>query len=207
MTTIATEFGLIDFENLPFAALSDEAIGNTLAKANRFAGRTPEPFSVALHSVLVSALCSTPQGRALGLLHDAHEAFLGDIITPAIKFFAKQCPPISGTIIITCVHAAKKSIDQQIFAAWGLSDAWADREVRDDVARADAIACAAEMLMFFNYHPAHISGDDIERATDLLRSLPLACEWRTASRLWMSEALGLAQQGALRLVPSTHRAA
>lgn len=54
-------------------------IAHALALCNRFAGHTASPISVAQHSVFVSRLCA-PQGYALpALLHDASEAYLGDV--------------------------------------------------------------------------------------------------------------------------------
>lgn len=54
-----------------------EDIAHALALINRFCGHTAAPISVAQHSVYVSRLCN---GHALqGLLHDASEAYLGDV--------------------------------------------------------------------------------------------------------------------------------
>lgn len=52
-------------------------IAHALALCNRFAGHTKFPISVAQHSVYVSKLC--PQHRLAALLHDASEAYLGDV--------------------------------------------------------------------------------------------------------------------------------
>lgn len=54
---------------------------NHLAKTNRYVGATDVPYSVAQHSCLV---CDNlpPELRTHGLLHDGHEAFLGDWSTP-----------------------------------------------------------------------------------------------------------------------------
>ena len=59
--------------------LEDVALG--LSRQPRFAGQTSKPFSVAQHSLLVARLC--PLHALQALLHDAQEAFLGDIPTPA----------------------------------------------------------------------------------------------------------------------------
>lgn len=53
-------------------------IAHALALINRFVGHTPAPISVAQHSVYVSRLCDERYALQ-GLLHDASEAFLGDV--------------------------------------------------------------------------------------------------------------------------------
>lgn len=71
-----------------------EDIAHALALCNRFAGHTRRPISVAQHSVYVGRLChSVGIGVALqGLLHDAAEAYLGDVTkwlkhTPEMEAF------------------------------------------------------------------------------------------------------------------------
>ncbi len=59
-------------------------IAHALAAVNRFNGHTREPYSVAQHSVLVSYQFDNddPSVALLALLHDASEAYLGDIPRP-----------------------------------------------------------------------------------------------------------------------------
>lgn len=58
-------------------------IAEHLAKINRFLGATPGTvYSVAQHCCLVADILPT-ELRAYGLLHDAPEAFIADIPTPA----------------------------------------------------------------------------------------------------------------------------
>jgi hypothetical protein len=53
-------------------------IAHSLALVPRFAGHTQKPISIAQHSVYVSRLL--PRAYAMhGLLHDASEAYLGDV--------------------------------------------------------------------------------------------------------------------------------
>jgi uncharacterized protein len=56
-------------------------IAHALSQQCRYTGHTHRPYSVAEHSLLVSAHC--PSGYELeGLLHDAAEAYLADVARP-----------------------------------------------------------------------------------------------------------------------------
>ncbi|MDP1810578.1 MAG: hypothetical protein Q8K66_04155 [Sediminibacterium sp.] len=56
-------------------------IGSALSKICRFGGHSSLFYSVAQHSVLVAALCGDELPKE-ALMHDAAEAYLGDVIKP-----------------------------------------------------------------------------------------------------------------------------
>lgn len=56
-------------------------IAHHLALTNRFNGATRVPYSVAEHSLYVAALVE-PRHRLAALIHDAHEAIIGDLVQP-----------------------------------------------------------------------------------------------------------------------------
>jgi uncharacterized protein len=86
-----------------------EDIAHHLALICRFGGTCREPYSVAQHSVLVSRI--VPTEHALwGLLHDAAEAYLGDLPRPV-----KRLPELY------CYRSAEEEIMRVICRRFGLS--------------------------------------------------------------------------------------
>lgn len=71
---------LVDVANMRQGDIAIEDIAHALACTNRFGGHLREPVSVAQHSVVVSYLAA--QHPLQGLLHDASEAYLGDVVGP-----------------------------------------------------------------------------------------------------------------------------
>lgn len=61
--------------------IHSQDIAHGLALCNRWLGATKTPYSVAQHCVLGARLAPKDQRLAF-LLHDANEAYLGDIVTP-----------------------------------------------------------------------------------------------------------------------------
>lgn len=68
-------------------------VAHALALINRFNGHTKRPYSVAEHSLVVAELAAQA-GEAVDvqfacLMHDAHEAYVGDVIAPVKDALAR----------------------------------------------------------------------------------------------------------------------
>ncbi len=84
-----------------------EDIANSLAKICRFNGHINDFYSVAQHSVLTSVIAPIQLQKA-ALLHDAAEAFIGDVATP-LKAMLPEYKDI------------EQRIERDIFHHFGLS--------------------------------------------------------------------------------------
>ncbi|MDO5648724.1 hypothetical protein [Paracoccus sp. (in: a-proteobacteria)] len=190
MIECMTTYGLIDLTRLTARDVEAPVIADSLSKINRFNGRTPQPWSVAVHSVIVSRLVN-PRAAAWGLLHDAHEVFLGDLTTPAQDY-------LEAFGDIGNLRDAKGHLDIQITRHWQ-PDTLAP--VMNEVKRIDRITCAAEMFVFFGGDVAirPEDHDDLDRAITLIRDLDTGHDWRFARQLWLNEANDLASIGQLAL--------
>lgn len=79
---ITTDSGRrIDFVDLDPNEITIEDIARNLSNYCRFGGGVRTFYSVAEHSIRVAGLC-TPDKQLHGLLHDAAEAYLGDVVAP-----------------------------------------------------------------------------------------------------------------------------
>lgn len=82
MSIIKTRTGiLIDVLNPNLEDFDLVDIGSALAKTNRFGGHTFVPYSVAQHSVLMATVVPE-EDRLWALMHDATEAYIGDLPKP-----------------------------------------------------------------------------------------------------------------------------
>jgi len=107
-TTITTFIGReVDPLNLTAADIDIRDIAHALALLCRFNGHCARFYSVAQHSVWVSRQCGDE--ALIGLLHDAAEAYLGDIPTPV-----KHRLPAFKT--------AEEKAEQAIAARFGLQE-------------------------------------------------------------------------------------
>ena len=75
---------VVDLKNPTTDMIDIKDIANSLSKICRFGGQVNRFYSVAQHSVLVCHLMKEGEGtyELEALLHDASEAYLGDVVKP-----------------------------------------------------------------------------------------------------------------------------
>ena len=115
----------IDFLNPISADISINDIAFALSHLCRYTGHTAEFYSVAQHSLLVSY--AVPEEYALqGLLHDAAEAYLGDVSSPLKS-------------LLPDYQAIEKKLEKLIWTTFGLND-----ELHQSVKDADMLLLRSE---------------------------------------------------------------
>lgn len=110
-----------------------DRIAKQLGALCRYAGATPDHYSVARHSLLVvSLLPEDPAVRLLGLIHDAHECWTGDLLRPATKRLG------------SALSMYQDECDAKLWAMLGLDP---DPVQLAQVTEADSQACLLEMRL------------------------------------------------------------
>ncbi len=110
-------------------------IAEHLSKIARFSGATYTPYSVAQHSIVV-ADALPPELRIYGLLHDAPEAFTGDIPAPFQSALAGFPAAANGLAVL------HDNIAAAIWRAAGVPPP--SRAIATQVLRADLMARKSE---------------------------------------------------------------
>lgn len=111
-------------------------VAHALAQINRFNGHARRPYSVAEHSLLVLEIIehlfapASVHCRLAALMHDAHEAYCGDLSTPMKQAVGEGW------------HLVEHRIERAVRSAWALHTA--AHEWRDAIKQADLIALATE---------------------------------------------------------------
>ena len=123
-----------------------EDIAESLSKQCRFNGHCAGFYSVAQHSILVSDHC---ENKLWGLLHDAAEAYIGDIITP-IK---RQLPLVNDleTLILELI-TKKYNLPWPMPQEVKIADMRRyDTEIRDLMGEAGGQSYPELIISFGNY--------------------------------------------------------
>lgn len=150
-------------------------ISHALATINRFTGHATRPYSVAEHSLLVADLMRAAgqpvSAQLAGLMHDAHEAFVGDISSPVKWELGTPWQQLERP------HA------YQVRKQFGLLTAFAAH--RDAVDRFDLVALATERRDLTVFRPGINSPwliiDTPGREVSPADSLTLNSNWREAT--------------------------
>ena len=157
-----------------------EDIANALGNICRYGGHVDSFWSVAQHSYLISCLvepyCKTDEERWLfpmwGLMHDAHEAYLGDLIRPLKKFLFLMAPELKAAI---------ERADDAICTKFNIP-----RECPSIVQHLDEVMLESETLMLRPNAPLNYSthGEDYQE-----QKLEPARDWKS----WVSWAPDIAR--------------
>ncbi len=136
---------LLDYLNPRPEDIRITDIAEALAKQCRFSGHTIKFYSVAQHSCMVHDLCPL-EARPWALLHDAHEAYIGDIPTP----LQTALHALGGGIALGVIT---QRLDRAIAKAFGL--ALPDEPTRLEVRHWDRVALNTERYVLLDQRAAH----------------------------------------------------
>ena len=136
-------------------------IAEGLSKQCRFNGQCDLFYSVAQHSVVCLAILRTlPEFQDLSpllrskaevyvLLHDAHEAYIGDVINPVKAVLISQIPTFEKKW-----GKLTQDIDKAIFESFGLP--LPTPQMQELVNKVDQIALATELVDLWHEPPSFV---------------------------------------------------
>ena len=123
-----------NFDKLRPDDICIEDIAHSLSNICRFNGHCRTFYSVASHSMMVSDICQ-PENKLWGLLHDAGEAFIGDML-----WGLKHGFPEIGKAFMALEEQILMVVAEKYRLPW---------PIPNDVREADRIALAIETRMLF----------------------------------------------------------
>jgi hypothetical protein len=128
-----------------------------LANIGRFNEHLGTRITVLQHSLLVASLVGY-KARPYALLHDAHEAYIGDLATPvaealieSVAFAADESLPLDAVraAVREGIDELKEDLDRVIFMAFGM-DYFGYLTHAEEIAEADRMALSIEKEFFDN---------------------------------------------------------
>jgi len=90
-------------------------VARALSYIPRYCGQLDKFYSVAEHSVNVCSLVKTPRAKYWGLMHDAAEAYFGDVPSP-FKWLVPQIKKVENKIQEAMIKAFDIPYDKNISA-------------------------------------------------------------------------------------------
>ena len=136
----------VDLRHPRPGALTAAVIAHHLAQISRFVGACHRPYSVAEHSLLVSDILERQGHGTLvqlaGLLHDGHEAWIGDATSPVKQMLGEAWATLEGP----WAHHVRRAFGLvTVFAVHGAA-----------IKHADLIALATERRDLLTHSPDHL---------------------------------------------------
>jgi hypothetical protein len=154
-----------------------EDIAHGLSMCCRYAGQCPKFYSVAEHSVYVAEWMLDGRSRRalVGLLHDASEAYLGDMTRPVKRRMPEY-------------QAAEKRLQRCIHERFGLLDIAENPELVGQVKHYDDAMLITERLQFFKpeTHPgAAVDFSRWQTQGERLQQDIACLDWKAAKKLFL----------------------
>lgn len=134
-------------------------IAHALGMTCRYGGHVKQFYSVAQHSLLM-AQEATPQNKMLALLHDAPEAYLGDVIRP-----------IKHHLNLGDYMRMEKEVERVICEAFGIECPSICAEVKE----LDAAIIRDEREQLFVLNPEPVTG--LRLGVEIIPMSPETCRW------------------------------
>ena len=155
------------YANIDNNVIDIKDIAWSLSHTNRYNGHTSEPWSVAQHSLLVADLVSFDEElMRYALLHDASEAYLGDLAGPLKQF----CPDFKRI---------EERVEHHIYRSFGMIP-----KLSPAVKYADLQALGVEKQHFMNDVSEWECLEGVEIPTMILRSMPPRIVYSIYMKAW-----------------------
>lgn len=168
---------MLDFADPEHATIDVEDVAHALARVCRYGGAVDDYYSVASHCVYVSRELEragySPYIATAGLLHDAAEAYLGDVVSGLKR-------------LLPDYRAIEKRWEARIEDHFDVH--WSEGRVRQIVKDADLRARLAEIRDLFREHPYPRElllggeGDRKPYETRVVAATPDEAEWAWLAR-------------------------
>ena len=170
--TLARSTGRLDLAAPDWRQIDLDDIALSLSRIPRFLGQTWRVVSVLEHSLAVARMVP-PRHRLAALLHDAREAYMGDITRPVLAMLARKLEQNAGLggLLSVMVESLGRDLDRVIACAV-LAEVpggemrgfrigkLAAAMIAAPVTSADDLACLLELKLFGRVAPDTSLGAD-----------------------------------------------